>query len=53
MAIAPKTMTKLCRGEPVRLAILKRIFNVLDCDFGDVMQYVKETSPAKPGGKEI
>ena len=53
VAIAPKTMTKLRRDEPVNLAILERIRNVLDCDFGDVMQYVKETSPAKPGRKEI
>ena len=52
-AIAPNTMMKLRRDEPVNFAILERICNVLDCDFGDVMQYVKETSPAEPGGKEL
>ena len=52
-AIAHNTITKLRRDEPVNFAILERICDVLDCDFGDVMQYVKETSPAKPGGKEI
>ena len=52
-AIAPNTMTKLRRDEPVNFAILERICDVLDCDFGDVMQYVKETSPAEPDGKEI
>ncbi|MDD4494112.1 MAG: helix-turn-helix transcriptional regulator [Eubacteriales bacterium] len=40
--IAPNTMTKLRRDEAVNLAILGRICNVLDCDFGDIMEYVKE-----------
>lgn len=38
--IAPNTMTKLRRHEPVNLSILGRICNVLDCDFGDLIQYV-------------
>ncbi len=52
-AIAPNTITKLRRDEPIDIVILERICNMLGCDFGNVMQYVKETSPAKPGGKEI
>lgn len=40
--IAPNTMTKLRRDEAVNLAILGRICNVLNCDFGDIMEYVKE-----------
>ncbi len=40
--IAPNTMTKLRRDEAVNLAILGRICNVLDCDFGDIIEYVKE-----------
>lgn len=40
--IAPNTMTKLRRDEPVNLAILGRICDVLKCDFGDLMQYVPE-----------
>ena len=40
--IAPNTMTKLKRDEPVNLAILSRICETLDCDFGDIMEYVKE-----------
>ena len=40
--IAPNTMTKLRRDEPVNLAILGRICSVLDCDFGDLMQYVPD-----------
>lgn len=40
--IAPNTMTKLCRDEAVNLAILGKICSVLDCDFGDIMEYVKD-----------
>ena len=36
--IAPNTMTKLRRDEPVNLAILGRICDVLNCDYGDLMQ---------------
>lgn len=41
--ISPNTMTKLRRDEPVNLGILERICYALDCDFGDIMQFVKET----------
>lgn len=40
--IAPHTMTKLRRDKAVNLAILGRIYKTLDCDFGDIMEYVKE-----------
>ncbi len=40
--IAPNTMTKLRRDEAVNLAILGHICDVLDCDFGDIMEYVPE-----------
>lgn len=45
--IAPNTMTKLRRDEAVNLAILGRICNVLDCDFGDIMEYIKEPENAQ------
>ena len=41
--IAPNTMTKLRRDETVNLAIFGRICETLDCDFGDIMEYVKES----------
>lgn len=41
--IAPNTMTKLRRDETVNLAILGRICETLDCDFGDIMENVKES----------
>lgn len=37
--IAPNTMTKLRRDEAVNLVLLERIFAVLECDYGDIMQY--------------
>ncbi|HBG43714.1 MAG TPA: transcriptional regulator [Firmicutes bacterium] len=46
--IAPNTMTKLRRDEAVNLAILGRICAVLDCDYGDIMQYIKEEKTEEP-----
>ena len=40
--IAPNTMTKLRRDEPVALPILMRICETLDTDFGDIMSYTPE-----------
>ena len=40
--IAPNTMTKLRRDESVNLAVLGRICAVLNCDFGELIQYVPE-----------
>ena len=40
--IAPNTMTKLRRDEPVNLAILGRVCKVLGCDYGDIMQYIDD-----------
>ena len=47
--IAPNTMTKLRRDEPVNLAILGRICKVLSCDYGDIMQYIDDenSTPAE------
>lgn len=41
--IAPNTMTKLRRDEPVNLAILGRACEVLECDIGDVMEFIPES----------
>ena len=40
--IAPNTMTKLRRDEPVNLAILGRACQVLECDIGDIMEFVSD-----------
>lgn len=40
--IAPNTMTKLRRDEPVNLIILMKICKTLECDFGDIIQYIPD-----------
>ena len=40
--IAPNTMTKLRRDEPVSLGILGRACAVLGCNIGDIMEFVQE-----------
>lgn len=38
--LAPNTMTKLRRDEPVALTVLEKICHSLDADFGEIVQYV-------------
>lgn len=40
--LAPNTMTKLRRDEPVAMSVLERICGTLDADFGDIMQYTPD-----------
>jgi len=40
--LAPNTMTKLRRDEPVALLILERICETLKSDFGDIIEYVPD-----------
>ena len=40
--VSPNTMTKLRRDEPVNLAILSRVCDVLECDFGDIIQHIPD-----------
>ena len=42
--LAPNTMTKLRRDEPVAMVVLEKICSTLDTDFGDIVEYIKETS---------
>ena len=37
--LAPNTMTKLRRDEPVAMAVLDKICSTLNTDYGDIMQY--------------
>jgi DNA-binding Xre family transcriptional regulator len=39
--IAPATFTKLRRNQEVALSLLLKIAEVLDCDVGDMMSFVK------------
>jgi DNA-binding Xre family transcriptional regulator len=40
VGMAPNTLTKMRRDEPVSLEILIRICECLSCDIGDVMELV-------------
>ena len=39
--LAPNTMTKLRRDEPVAMVVLEKICATLDTDFGDTVEYIK------------
>lgn len=40
--ISPNTMTKFHKDELVSMDVLCRICGVLECDFGDLVEYVGE-----------
>lgn len=40
--IAPNTLTRMRKDEEVTLTVLSRICKVLDCDFGDIVEYIKD-----------
>ncbi|MEG0835114.1 MAG: helix-turn-helix transcriptional regulator [Christensenellaceae bacterium] len=40
--LAPNTMTKLRRDEPVAMGVLEKICGTLDTDFGDVMHFTND-----------
>ena len=40
--LAPNTMTKLRRDEPVAMGVLEKICGTRDTDFGDIVEYIKE-----------
>ena len=42
--IAPATFTKLRRNQEVALSVLMKIADVLDCDAGDMMNFIKESA---------
>ena len=41
--LAPNTMTKLRRDEPVAMGVLEKICDNLDTDFGDIVEYIKNS----------
>lgn len=43
--LAPATFTKLRRNQEVALSVLLKIAEVLDCDVGDMMNFVKDDDP--------
>lgn len=43
--IAPATFTKLRRNQEVALSVLLKIADVMVCDAGDMMSFVKDNDP--------
>lgn len=41
-ALAPNTLTRLRKGEPVTLPVLDKICDALGCDYGDIISYVPD-----------
>ena len=41
--LAPNTMTKLRRDEPVAMGVLEKICGTLDTDCGDIVEYIKNS----------
>ena len=41
--IAPNTLTKLRRDEEVSLTVLSKICSSLDCNIGDIMDFIPDT----------
>ena len=46
--ISPATFTKLRRNQEVALSVLLKIADVLNCDAGDMISFVKDDSPLLP-----
>lgn len=41
--LAPNTMTKLQRDEPVAMVVLEKICATLDTDFGEIVEYIRDS----------
>ena len=42
--IAPNTLTRMKKDQTVTMQVLERICDVLDTDFGDVVEYIQDDS---------
>ena len=42
LEISSSTIAKMTKNEAVSLRVLKKICRELDCDFGDIIHYVKD-----------
>lgn len=47
--VSPNTMTKLRRDEPVMLNVLDKICNTLDCNYGEIMDYIPDVESDTQG----
>ena len=49
--ISPATVTEICNGAPVGTSRLGRICESMQCNIGDIADYVPNESKAKEGGE--
>lgn len=42
VGISSSTMAKMTKGETVSMNIMEKICDELDCDFGDIVSYVRK-----------
>lgn len=47
--VSPNTMTKLRRDEPVMLNVLDKICSTLNCNYGDIMDYIPDADNNNQG----
>ena len=47
--MSASTMAKLGKGEDVSMGLMRRICELLDCNIGDVMEFVTETEKKSNG----
>lgn len=40
--IAPNTITRMRKEQDVSLSVLGKICDILDCDFGDLIEYIPQ-----------
>lgn len=46
--IVPNTLTKMKKDEGVSLRVLGKICKALDCDFKDMVEYIKDEEVSEP-----
>ena len=47
VGISSSTLAKLSKGDAVSLAVLQKICEKLNCDFGDIISYEKDKTGTK------
>lgn len=47
--IAPNTMTRMRKNQEVSLTVLERICHCMQCDFGDIVEYIEDDSKKEVG----
>ena len=49
VGLSSGTIAKMSKGESVSMSVLEKICDQLDCDFGDIVHYQKDTVGGQNG----